>query len=353
MRVLDILNTPWAMEATKYNEMAEIYLSRLRGGAIDLASIEARMGAPLPGPTEGYSVREGVAVVPIDGILAKRITLMQKISGGTSLELLSRDFRAALADPEARAVVLLIDSPGGSTMGLQEVADEIYRARSGSKPVVALTDGLMASAAYWLASAAREIYISSDMTLTGSIGVLYRHIDISQANAKGGIKVTEIYAGKYKTLASSDSPLSDEARADIQGKVDKLYSIFVDTVARNRGVSSAEVLERMAEARVFLGKDAIDAGLVDGIGTLDQVIAGLNAGRRPVLTNGRITVGGETTGMGSAKRPVRPGQSDLESQWAGNPALRAEFGDEFSVFAAYERGVAQNRIQVYKGRSHG
>jgi signal peptide peptidase SppA len=340
MRILDILNAPWAMEAGKYNEMVEIYLSHLRGPKIDIVALEARMGAPLPGPTQGYGVRDGVAVVPVDGILSKRITLLQKMSGGTSLELLSRDFRAAMADPAAHSVVLLIDSPGGATMGLQELAEEVYRARSGVKPVIALSDGMMASAAYWLGSAAREAYISSDMTMVGSIGVLYRHIDVSKANEKDGIKVTEIYAGKYKTMVSSDSPLSDDARADIQAKVDKLYGLFVDTVARNRGVDAATVLERMAEARVFLGKEAIDAGLVDGAATLDEVIAGLNAGRKPVAST-RFAAGGAAaaavpTGAGDAPQP----QPEIKGDPVNKDFILTNHPDIAEAFRAegYARG---------------
>jgi signal peptide peptidase SppA len=285
MRLIDIITSPWAMEPAAHAEMIEIYLTHLRGEKIDIAGLEARLGGPLAGTTQGYEIVNGVAVVPVDGILAKRMNLLMKVSGGTSYELLGRDFAQAYADSAAHAVILAIDSPGGSIMGLQEVADVIYVARGrGGKPIVALTDGLMTSAAYWLGSGADALYISSDTTLVGSIGVVYRHIDRSGADAKAGLKVTELYAGKYKTMASEAAPLSDAARADIQSKLNALYSLFVDTVARNRGADSATVLATMAEGRIFQGKEAIAAGLVDGVSTLDALIAQLNSGLRPGRT---------------------------------------------------------------------
>jgi signal peptide peptidase SppA len=280
MRLIDIVNSPWALTPEKLDEIVGIYTRHVAGEKLDLAAFQASVGKPLPGPTQGYYVQNGVAIVPIDGVISKRATLMQQISGGTSLELLHRDFRAALEDRKAHAVMLLIDSPGGTTMGLQEVGDAIYAARQGAgKEVVALTDGMMASAAYWLGSAADQVFISSDTTLVGSIGVLMRHVDLSGANEKAGVKVSNIYAGKYKTMGSPDEPLSDEARGEFQTMVDKLYGLFVNTVARHRGVDAEAVLKEMAEGRVFLGREAIAAGLVDGVRTLDQLIDDLNAGR--------------------------------------------------------------------------
>lgn len=280
MRLIDIVNAPWAITPQKLDEIIGVYMRHVAGEKLDLAGLQASVGQPLPGTTQGYAVQDGVAVVPIDGVLSNRATLLQRVSGGTSYELLRRDMKAALADPRAHAVVLAIDSPGGATMGVQETAQLIFdAARSGTKEVVAVTDGVMASAAYWLGSAADRAFIASDTTQVGSIGVLYRHVDLSGAQEKAGIKVQNVYAGRYKTLVSSDAPLSDEARGEMQAMVDKLYGLFVDTVATHRGVDAATVLAKMADGRIFLGREAVDAGLVDGVATLDQVIADLNAGR--------------------------------------------------------------------------
>jgi signal peptide peptidase SppA len=173
-------------------------------------------------------------------------------------------------------VLLYVDSPGGTVDGTQALADLIFNAR-GKKPIVAIADGMAASAAYWIGSAADKFFISGDTTLTGSIGVVAQHTDISTAEEKRGIKVTEITAGKYKRIASEHAPLTDEGRASIQERVDHLYSVFVDNVARNRGVSSDLVASDMADGKLFVGKQAIKAGLVDGVSTPEAAIASLAA----------------------------------------------------------------------------
>ena len=130
----------------------------------------------------------------------------------------------------------------------------------------------MASAAYYIGAAAHEVYISGDMPLIGSIGVVATHVDRSKFEEKIGLKTTEVYAGKYKRIASAYKPLSKDGKASIQDQVDYVYSIFVDDVAKYRGVSADAVLDNMADGKIFIGKQAIQAGLVDGVSTFDQLI---------------------------------------------------------------------------------
>jgi len=112
----------------------------------------------------------------------------------------------------------------------------------------------------------------------GSMGVVAQHIDVSSANKKEGIKKTEIFAGKYKRIASENEPLSKDGKAYIQEKVDYMYSLFVSDISRYRGVSEEDVVTNMADGRVFIGKQAIDAGLVDGVSTMDEVINMMTSG---------------------------------------------------------------------------
>lgn len=277
MRLIDIVNAPWAVTPEMHREVQGIYARHCRGEKINVADIEARIGGPLPGPTRGYQVENGVAILPIEGVLAKRMNLFMQISGGTSMQLAARDFNEALADPEVNSIVLAIDSPGGTVDGTQELADAIFNAR-GTKPVIALADGFMASAAYWIGSSASRVFITSETTVVGSIGVVQAHMDVSRAEELRGVKTTEVTAGKFKRIASQYGPLSAEGRATIQDQVDQVYSVFVEAVARNRGVSADTVLEDMADGRVFIGQQAINAGLVDGVSTLDRLIARAAAG---------------------------------------------------------------------------
>lgn len=271
MRLIDIINAPWAITPDMLSEIQGIYGRHLRGDKIDLQNLSAATGITFDNQPKGYSVQDGVAVLPIDGVISKRMNLMTKISGGISTELAGRDFVAAMNDRSVEAIVLAVDSPGGTVDGTPELAQLIASYR-GTKPVLACTDGMMCSAAYWIGAAADRINISSEVAVVGSIGVVAKHVDVSKAEEKTGIKTTEIYAGKYKRIASQYGPLTDEGRQSIQEAVDHVYSVFVDDVARFRGVDAAEVLERMADGRVFNGSKAIEAGLVDGVATLSETI---------------------------------------------------------------------------------
>lgn len=272
MRIIDLLTSPWAIVPDRLTEIAEIYNTHLKGEKIDLKIIEAQLGKPLNREDQGYEVVDGVAVIPVDGIIAKKMNLFTKVSGGASTQLIGRDFQQALQDPTVRAIVLNIDSPGGSVDGTFELANMIYESR-GKIPIIAHTDGMMASAAYAIGSAADKVYISGDTTQVGSIGVIALHRDISKAEEKTGIKTTHIVAGKYKAVGSPYAPLSEDDKAIIQKDIDYLYSVFVQDIARNRGVSTDQVLSDMAEGQIFIGKQAIGAGLVDGVVTLDGLIS--------------------------------------------------------------------------------
>ena len=277
MRLADLVFAPWAITPEMYSEVVGIYTRHMRGEKLDLRALEASLGRPLANEQKGYTIHgNGVAVLPIDGVMSKRMNLFSQISGGTSTQVLGNQLRAAAADPAVKSLILHVDSPGGAVDGTQELAAIVREVRD-RKPVVALADGMMASAGYWVGSAAEKVYITSDTTQVGSIGVVATHRDYSGAEAAQGIKTTEITAGKYKRIASSFEPLTAEGRQSIQDSVDHVYSVFVEDVAQNRGTDVETVLEKMADGRIFQGKQAITAGLVDGVSSLDKLIAELSA----------------------------------------------------------------------------
>src|SRR5574337_563656 len=243
MDLLDVLTGPWAIQPDKLLEIQAIYAAHARGERADLPAIAARLGRPLDNSqnNRGYQLAGDVAVVPLSGVLAKKMNLFADISGGSSTEMIGAAVRAAAADPKARAIVLAVDSPGGTVDGTQALA----------------------------------------ATVRAAIGVVATHKDISAAEAKMGVKTTEIVAGKYKRAASQYAPLSADGAASIQAKVDELYAIFVADVARYRGVSTEQVLADMADGRTFMAAEAIDRGLADGLMPLDRLIAGLSSGELP------------------------------------------------------------------------
>lgn len=281
MRLSDVINAPWAIQPEILNEIQSVYAAHVRNEQIDIAAVEARLGKPLANEPQGYTVQDGVAVIPIHGVIGKRMNMFSQISGGTSTQLIERDIKTALSDSKVNSILLHIDSPGGTVDGTQNLASVIRDAKT-QKPVMTFADGTIASAAYWIGSAADGIVAASDTTQIGSIGVVATHTDYSKAEEAQGIKTTEITAGKYKRIASSNAPLTKEGKEYIQDQVDQLYTIFVDEVAQNRGVDIDTVIEGMADGRVFLSKQALKRGMIDNIASLETTINNMATGVWPM-----------------------------------------------------------------------
>jgi capsid assembly protease len=220
-------------------------------------------------PRESRQTRN-VAVVPIMGPILPREAEAQWF-GGTSAEWLTRAFLELTANPTVHAVVLNVDSPGGVVTGVPEAAAAL-RALSAKKPTVAVSNGMMASAAYWIASGARTI-VSAPSSQTGSIGVWMAHVDMSRALDAAGLTVSVISAGKHKVDGNPYQPLTDDARAALQANVSATYDWFVRDVAIGRGVTPAAVRAGYGQGRALVGADAVAAKLVDRIGSLDSTIA--------------------------------------------------------------------------------
>ncbi len=238
-----------------------------------------------------YSVNEGVAVIPVSGPIMKKDSFLAWLFGGTSYEYIRAAFSAAITNDEVDSIILRIDSPGGVVSGVEETGDLIFEGRN-QKPVIAYNEGQMMSAAYWLGSAADVIY-SSKTAGAGSIGVLMIHEDWSRYNERVGIKVSYLTAGKYKALGNPDEPLTEIAREKFQAELDFLYSIFVNTVARNRDSEESAVLADMADGKIFIGQQAVDAGLVDGIANFNEVV-NLAIGNADDSGRKTITMGANT-----------------------------------------------------------
>lgn len=280
LKLLDILTSPWAIMPEKLIEIQQIYATHLRGDKIDLTGIEAALGKQLNNEQKPYSVEKGVGIIEIHGVIGKKMNMFTRISGGVSTQILKKDFAQAMEDPDVKAILLDVDSPGGTVDGTEELAAAIYSARiSGEKPIVAFTDGLMASAAYWIGSAAERIYISGETPWVGSIGVVTSHVDYSKYEEKLGVKTTEIYAGRYKRIDSEYNPLSQEGREYLQAQVDYIYSIFANTIAKarpNLTIDASEGPIPWADGKIFIGRQAIEAGLVDGVETKGRIIEKLS-----------------------------------------------------------------------------
>lgn len=255
---LGLVQSPFALLTDRYREIQSIAAHHLLGAKFDIVSAEQKLGFSLAPITPDYTIDKSVAVIEIEGLLLPRRNILHRIFGATSTQWVEGQLVRAIEDPRVKSIVLKIDSPGGTVFGVPELAACIAH-YSRVKPVVAFTDALMTAAAYWVGAAANAVVVSGPTVQVGGIGIVASHAYDAQA----GQVVTEVKAGRYKTIASSTRPLSEEGASYMQDQVNHLYSVFVDAVAGFRGVTPAHCAETMADGRTFIGQQAIDVGLAD------------------------------------------------------------------------------------------
>ena len=273
---------------------------------------------------------DGVAVMDINGTLVHRSSWMDALSGLVSYDQIQEELDAATADPNVRGIVLALNSPGGEVGGMLELAARIREA-NGSKPVVAVAADLAASAAYVLGAAAGK-FLVGEAAVVGSVGVVYAHLDVSEADKMAGVKVTHVHAGARKVDGNPHQPLEGEAMHTLQALVDETYGAMVRQVSKHRGLVEEAV--RATEARVYVGPAAATAlGLADGLGTVRGAVEILKrgAGVSGASSGGRVAVvtrpKGSTTG----------GSMELEAQLQAAQAALAEMAKERdSIKAALE-----------------
>lgn len=237
-------------------------------GLVDhLKSAALIVGAGPDGPPP-YQLVSGVAVIEITGVL---VHTRLSYYGETSYGYIARSMAAALADPEVKAIALHVASPGGEVDGCFELADEIYEMR-GEKPIWAICDPYAYSAAYALACSADVICVPRTGGV-GSIGVVALHVEMSKMLEKFGIGVTVIQFGDRKTERGPFAPLSKSAESRIQDEVDMIGEMFVETVARNRGIKAADV--RKTQASTYLGGPGVEMGLADYVSSPQEAFVAL------------------------------------------------------------------------------
>lgn len=238
-----------------------------------LATSASEMQARIDGSQEVPSMldKQGrVGVINISGSLYASAPLWAKLVYGVrDYGDIAQALVQAAHNADIGSVLLNINSPGGAVSGVSAVA-QLVRDVGRIKPTVSYTSGQMASAAYWIGSASKHV-LAGDLAEVGSIGVIQMHAEVTKQLEKEGTTVTVLRAGKYKALMNPYEPLSEQARADAQAKLDFVYDKFVADVATNRNVSE-KAASKMAEGRVFLGQAAADIGLVDQVATTNEAL---------------------------------------------------------------------------------
>jgi signal peptide peptidase SppA len=270
-----VSNTVWLIAPGKMDDICEFLETKAQGLDVSPEAISIIVAARGQGKTLPAAPTM-LGVLPIRGVLSHRMGMMDDISGGTSTERIGQEFDAMVRNPDIRAIIMDIDSPGGVYPGTPELADRIRAAR-GVKPIVAVANSEAASGAYWPASAADEIVVTPS-GMVGSIGVLATHDDFSVLNEKRGIKRTYVTYGAHKAEFNPDAPLAAESVSELQRRVDEAGEMFVSALARNRGITREAVLDRFGQGRMFSAGEAVERGMADRVGTFEETLARYSTG---------------------------------------------------------------------------
>lgn len=266
------LTVPWCIT----DEALEALLAIAAGEELEAGDVKRRFHGPKSlalrdgtrrDDSERMAMRDGVALIPVDGPIYRYADYFTAMSGGVTTDQLAKDFQRALDDPRARAILFVFDSPGGEATGINELADVIYAAR-GQKPLGAYGEGYMASASYWLASATGDIWVD-DNALVGSIGTVMGVPDPAKQISRS-INFVSRQSPKKRV-----DPTSETGREYLQAMVDDMTEVFIARVMRNRAMTRDQVLA--IEGGMLVGQKAVDAGLADRLGSEEQAIQDLLA----------------------------------------------------------------------------
>jgi ClpP class serine protease len=307
-----VASQPWAM----LPDMLETIAAVARRENDSIEAVEARLGRKLQN-TRATTLRDRTAIIPVVGPVFRYANMFTDISGATSLEVLARDFTAAVENPEVKSIVLAIDSPGGQANGIAEMAAMI---RAADKEVVAYVDGQAASAAYWLAAAADRIVLSKT-AMVGSIGAV---LSLSTAKDKASVEIVSSQSPNKRPDVGTD-----QGRAQIQQLIDALAQVFVDDVAAYRNVDTNTVLAQFGQGAMFIAGDAVKRGMADEISTFESLLSGLS---------------GSKTAKGDPYMAIENG-----SPAAATPAIDRDFiaANHPAVFAAIQaEGATGERARI-------
>lgn len=241
---------------------------------IGVSMLGALFVAPAVKPAKLVN-REKIAIIYVDGMIVGGRGQGGLFTEGGGTDALIRQLHSARDDAAVKAIVLRINSPGGTVPASQEVGEELKKIRAGGKPVITSMADMAASGGYWLAACTDKIY-ANPSTITGSLGVYMPYANWEELYKKIGVRQEKIKSGPHKDILSPDRQLTDEERAIIQVMVDDMYNQFVEVVAEGRQLDPARVRE-LADGRIYTGRQAKEAGLVDELGNMYDAIDGAAA----------------------------------------------------------------------------
>lgn len=258
-------------------------LKAIQAGLWPIRAYDDDEGEKTPDENSIMQVVGNIGLIPMHGAMHKGWSKF----GGVDTVQTRRMIRAALAEPSIAALVLHIDSPGGTVSGTKELADEVLAAKK-KKPIWAYVEDLGASAAYWVASQTDRI-VANEMAEVGSIGTVAVVDDFSGKAEMNGVKVHVISTGPYKGAFVQGAPVPEHHLADLRRRVEAMNQFFQTAVSTGRGLNGS-ALEQVSDGRVFIASEAMGMSLIDGIGTIQSVVEQLSAtipSQAPAASSGK------------------------------------------------------------------
>ena len=275
-----------------------------------------------------------VAVVPIEGVIANRAGMVNGVSSprGMSDAEVVRSVKAA-AESGAKAIVLHIDSPGGTVFGTSESEDAI-RAVAAKMPIVAFANDQATSKAYWLGSLAHW-FIGSPVSAIGSIGVYAALADTSRIAERDGVKIHVIKRGEFKAVGHPGTPIADSELKPFQDQIDRMYEQFTAVVSERRGITGKH-LNQVAQGQTFQASDAMTLKLIDQIGNFETAIAKAQALASRTTTPARS---GQTKGQMMNLAELKNAQPSLLAEFRAEVAAELSAGEKQRTDAAVAAAI--------------
>lgn len=338
----------WALTPERHFMLAQALQGVTVDGALAQTLAESRAAAVEPRVTAG----DTIAVISLHGTIYNRAGWLAEFLGLIDPHGFANAVRYAAADPSVAAILLSIDSPGGTVAGTN-VAAAAVREAAQQKRVIAVADGMMASGAYWIGSQATEVVVDP-LAEVGSVGVIATHYDLSGKAEKDGVKVSYFRSSPHKALGQPYEPLSEAAGEEIQQRVMAAHREFVSSItAARRGVSSDAL-----SGRLFTGGAAVDVGLADRVASFYDVLAELASGQRqPGAAMAAKSAAGRKRSMKdkekaaldeTAPEAVEGASTDLQAL----QALQAQVTDLTAKVREYERrDLAESLLAKVEGLS--
>jgi ClpP class serine protease len=254
-----VTGTPWFITNDALENIAALLEVRINGRMIDGTTPDA----PPPPP----AAPKGTALIPVGGLIGKRLSSLEMVCGGVDVDWMRAAFDKANAAADVDRIVLHIHSPGGTVAGVPELARHIYDTKA--KPVVAVSDTVMGSAAYYLGSAADEIAVTPT-AVVGSIGVVLQVRETLTPTAVDGRTRLRVFRSGNDKMAGTDGPLSEAQAAALQERVDMLGEMFRSDVRKARPTVAADSMTGLS----WFGEEAVRRGLADRlVADLSEVLS--------------------------------------------------------------------------------